>query len=100
MAWMSSSFKKFFPIVGSIGEPGIGIGVLVSKIAEVEMPVLTQMLMTKTLSVIVFREEPPFTLMVFNVGDVTCRHRFPFACAFSAIGFLDEPVPLDCLPDW
>ena len=28
------------------------------------------MLMTKTLSVIVFREERPFTLMVFNVSDV------------------------------
>ena len=24
MAWMSKSFKKFFPTVGSIAEPGIG----------------------------------------------------------------------------
>ena len=77
MAWMSKSFKKFFPIVGSIAEPGIGIGVLVSKIARVGMPIPTSML---------FREEPPFTLMVFNVGDVTCRHRLPFGGAFSTIG--------------
>ena len=41
MAWMSKSFKKSFPIVGSIAEPGIGIGLLVSKIAEVGMPMLT-----------------------------------------------------------
>ena len=39
MAWMSKSFKKFFPIVGSIAEPGIGL--LVSKIAGVGMPMLT-----------------------------------------------------------
>ena len=58
------------------------------------------MLMTKTLSVIVFREEPPFTLMVFNVGDVTCRHGLAFGGAFSTIGFLDEPVPFNGLPDW
>ena len=44
------------------------------------------MLMTKTLSVIVFREEPPFTLMVFNVGDVTCRHRFPSLAHFRQLG--------------
>ena len=24
MAWMSKAFKKFFPTVGSIAEPGIG----------------------------------------------------------------------------
>ena len=58
------------------------------------------MLMAKTLSVIVFREQRPFALMVFNVGDVTCRHRLPFAGAFPTIGFLDEPVPFDGLPDW
>ena len=37
---------------------------------------------------------------VFSVGDVTCRHRLPFGGAFSTIGFLDEPVPFDGLPDW
>ena len=100
MAWMSKSFKKFFPMVGSISKPGIGIGLLVSKTTGVEMPVLTQMPMTKTLSVIVFREERPFTSMVFNVGDVTCRRRFPFGGTFSTIGFLDEPVPFNGLPDW
>ena len=41
MGWMSKSFKKFFAIVGSISEPGIGIGLLVSKIAGVGMPMLT-----------------------------------------------------------
>jgi hypothetical protein len=41
MAWMSKAFENFFPIVGSISEPGIGIGLLVSKSAEVGMPMLT-----------------------------------------------------------
>jgi hypothetical protein len=41
MAWMSKAFENFFPIVGSIAEPGIGIGLLVSKSAEVGMPMLT-----------------------------------------------------------
>ena len=41
MAWMSKSFKKFFPIVSSISKPGIGIGLLVSKIARVGMPMMT-----------------------------------------------------------
>jgi hypothetical protein len=41
MGWMSKSFEKFFAIVGSNSEPGIGINLLVSKIAEVGMPMLT-----------------------------------------------------------
>ena len=85
--------------MGSITNQESAIGLLVSKIAGVGMSVLGYMLMTKTLSVIVFREERPFTLMVFNVGDVTCRYRSPFGGAFSTIGFLGEPVPFDGLPD-
>ena len=50
------------------------------------------MLMTKTLGVIVFDEERPLTLMVFNVRDVACRHHFPFISTLSTIGFLDEPI--------
>jgi hypothetical protein len=57
------------------------------------------MLVTKTLGVIVFREERPVTLMVFNVRDVRCGHRFPFAGTFSTSGFFDEPVSFDGLPD-
>ena len=41
MGWMSKSFKKFFAIAGSISEPGIGIGLLVSKTVGVGMPMLT-----------------------------------------------------------
>ena len=41
MGWMSKSFKKFFAIVGSNSEPGIGINLLVSKIPGVGMPLLT-----------------------------------------------------------
>jgi hypothetical protein len=32
--------QKFFPMVGSISNPGIGIGLLVSKTAGVGMPML------------------------------------------------------------
>ena len=32
--------QKFFPMVGSISKPGIGIGLLVSKTAGVGMPML------------------------------------------------------------
>jgi len=56
--------------------------------------------MTKTLGVIVFDEERPLTLMVFNVRDVACRHHFPFISTLSTIGFLDEPVSFDSFPDW
>jgi len=58
------------------------------------------MLMTNTLGVIVFDEERPLTLMVFNVRDVACRHHFPFISTLSTIGFLDEPVSFDSFPDW
>ncbi|MGA8435625.1 MAG: hypothetical protein WB713_12700 [Methyloceanibacter sp.] len=33
--------QKFFPMVGSISKPGIGISLLVSQIAGVGMPMLT-----------------------------------------------------------
>ena len=57
------------------------------------------MLMTKTLSIVVFSEERPVISMVFNMGDMGCRHRFSLAGAFSTIGFFDEPVSFDRLPD-
>lgn len=64
-------------------------GRLPAKTPVTGTPLLDKMLVTKTLSIVVFREERPVTTMVFEMCDIASRHRFPFAGTLSTIRFFD-----------